>query len=80
MTRLFAPLLAAPPKLFFRTAKYWLGHRTDWDVIVYCGEDEKRNRALVESHASQEVAVGRAEEFWQHLDEHDELPDQSVLT
>jgi hypothetical protein len=79
VTRLFALLLAAPPKLF-RTAKYRLGHRHDWDVIVYCGEDEKRNRALVESHASQEVAVARAEELWQHLDEHDELPDQSVLT
>ena len=77
--RLFALALAAPPKLF-AAAKRRLAHRSDWDVIVYCGEDEKRNRALVENHASRELAAARAEELWQHLNEHDELPDQQNST
>src|SRR5206468_5029771 len=73
MPRLFALALAAPPRTL-STLKRRVAHRSDWDVIVYCGEDEKRNSALVENHASMEQAAARADVLWQHLEQHDELP------
>jgi hypothetical protein len=74
---LFLMLLVDVPCTVAYRLAYLLRRRTDWDVLVYRGQEVDYRpwaAATVQNVRSRAAASERAEELWRYLAEHDDLP------